>query len=111
MSILDYFKHKNNDKIRKNTMVYGVYKEVLYEGEISAMDYLMLSPFNRKQYVFPCLFAFTYFLRSKFFTIEAIVVYGGAGGGYFPTISFTIQFPNSQTYNITSSSCKVNFSI
>ena len=56
MSILDYFKYKNNDKIRKNTMVYGVYKEVLYDGEISAMDYLMLSPFNRKQYVFPCLF-------------------------------------------------------
>ena len=39
MSILNYFKHKNNDKIRKNTMVYGVYKEVLYDGEISAMDY------------------------------------------------------------------------
>ena len=56
MSILDYFKHKNNNKIRKNTIVYGVYKEVLYEGEISPMDYLMLSPFNRKQYVFPCLF-------------------------------------------------------
>ncbi len=56
MSLLDYFKHKNNDKIRKNTMVYGVYKEVLYEGEISSMDYLMLSHFNYKQYVFPCLF-------------------------------------------------------
>lgn len=56
MSILDYFKHKNNDKIRKNTLVYGIYKEVLYEGAISAMDYLMLSPFNRKEYVFPCLF-------------------------------------------------------
>ena len=56
MGILDYFKHKNNDKIRKNTMVYGVYKEVLYEGKISPIDYLMLSPFNRKEYVFPCLF-------------------------------------------------------
>ncbi len=57
MSILDYFRHKpNNDKIRKNTIVYGVYKEVLYEGKISAMDYLMLSPFKAKQYVFPCLF-------------------------------------------------------
>ena len=53
MGILDYFK---KDKIRKSTKVYGVYKEVLYEGEISPMDYLMLSPFNRKQYVFPCFF-------------------------------------------------------
>lgn len=44
------------DKTRRNTMVYGVYKEVLYEGEISAMDYLMLNPFKRKEYVFPCLF-------------------------------------------------------
>ncbi len=57
MSILDYFKHKkDNDKITKNTMVYGVYKEVLFEGEISPMDYLMLSPFDRKEYVFPCIF-------------------------------------------------------
>ena len=56
MKMLDYFKNKINHKRRKNTMVYGVYKEVLYEGEISAMDYLMLNPFNKKEYVFPCLF-------------------------------------------------------
>ena len=57
MSLLDYFKSKKTDnKIRKSTMVYGVYKEVLWEGDISPMDYLMLNPFNRKQYVFPCLF-------------------------------------------------------
>ena len=61
MSILDYFKHKEDSaKIRKNTKIYGVYKEVLYEGEISDMDYYsmltMLNPFNRKQYVFPCFF-------------------------------------------------------
>lgn len=56
MKIFDYFKQKkNNDKIN-NTMVYGVYKEVLFEGEISPMDYLLLSPFKYKQYVFPCLF-------------------------------------------------------
>jgi len=57
MSISDYFKQKNKkNKIRKNTMIYGVYKEVLYEGEISSIDFLMLNPFNKKEYVFPCLF-------------------------------------------------------
>ena len=57
MSILDYFKHKtNNEKIKKNTQIYGVLKEVLYEGEISAMDFFMINPFNKKEYIFPCFF-------------------------------------------------------
>ena len=61
MSLLDYFKNKEDSvKIRKNTKIYGVYKEVLYEGEISDMDYYsMLRSFdrdNRKQYAFPCFF-------------------------------------------------------
>ena len=57
MSILDYFKHKTkNEKIKKNSQIFGVLKEVLYEGEISAIDFLMINPFNTKQYVFPCFF-------------------------------------------------------
>lgn len=57
MSILDYFKHKTkNEKIKKDTQIFGVLKEVLYEGELSSMDYLLLNHFNKKQYIFPCFF-------------------------------------------------------
>ena len=57
MNILKYFHHKEiNNKIRKNTKIYGVMKEVLYEGELSPIDFLLLNPFNKKEYIFPCFF-------------------------------------------------------
>ncbi|MBO5955134.1 MAG: hypothetical protein J6Q13_04145 [Clostridia bacterium] len=52
-----FLKHdKNKEQIKKNTVIYGVLKEVLYEGKITAIDFLMLNPFKTKQYMFPCFF-------------------------------------------------------
>ena len=52
MSILDYFKQKDN----KDKIVYGVYKEVKHDDELSPINFLLLNPFNAMEYVFPCFF-------------------------------------------------------